>query len=140
MPGLGQTGWGAGWVRGLKGAKAVMSPLSRPPLAPLLPKEAHWAPHPRPPHILHTGSIFGERHQVGAVCRGQPETFSACFGDAAGAGGAVLRVAGKAFYGQDPESLPCYSDLDLLLALCPMRVKRKGALKSLASQRNVLGG
>lgn len=80
---------------------------------PSLPMEVYLAPHPRPPHSLHTGSIFGERHQVGAVCRGQPETFSACFGDAAGSGrgGAVLRAAGKTFYGQDPENLPCYPRL-----------------------------
>lgn len=76
--------------------------------------EVSLAPHPRPPHSLHTGSIFGERHQVGAVCRGQLETFSACFGDAAGGrGGAVLRAAGKTFYGQDPETLPYYPDLGL---------------------------
>lgn len=31
-----------------------------------------------------------------------------------GWGGAVLRAAGKTFYGQDPENLPCYPDLGLL--------------------------
>lgn len=51
MSGLGQTGWGAGWVRGLKAAEAVMSPLCRPAGAPPCPCKSARLPTPgRPTH------------------------------------------------------------------------------------------
>lgn len=89
--GLGCRRLGEGF-KGCRGSDVTSLPAR---WRPSLPMEVCLAPYPRPPHSLHTGSIFGERHQVGAVCRGQSETFSACFGDAAGLGRGGAEGGGK---------------------------------------------
>lgn len=127
MPGLGQTGWGAGWVRGLKGAEAVMSPLSRPASAPPCPRKPTGLPAPgRPTHSTQAPYLGKDTKLEQSVGGSQRHSLRA-LEMLRSRGGAVLKVAGKAFYGQDPERLPCYPDLGLLFsALCPTRVKGRG--------------
>lgn len=82
--------------KGLRGSDVTSLPAHWRPSCPWKSAWLPTPPHPpQLPHSLHTGSIFGERHQVGAVCRGQPETFSACFGDAAGLGRGGAEGGGK---------------------------------------------
>lgn len=109
LSGLEQTGRGAGWVRGLKGRCCGDVSLPRWLTPRPLPTGGNGlsSPPPGPPVTPHRLHIWGKTPSWRSLL-GLPETFSACFGDAAGGGrGCRRRAAGKAFYGQDPEGCPC---------------------------------
>lgn len=102
MPGLGQTGWGAGWVRGLKGAEAVMSPLSRPASAPPCPRKPTGLPAPGRPTHSTQAPYLGKDTKLEQSVGGQPETFPACFGDAAQPGRGGAQSGGKSLLWAGP--------------------------------------
>lgn len=115
MPGLGQTGWGAaGWVRGLKAAEAVMSPLCRPAGAPPCPWKSAWLPTPGRPTHSTQAPYLGKDTKLEQSVGGSLKHSLHALEMLRGWGGAVPRAAGKTFYGQDPENLSCYPDLGLL--------------------------
>lgn len=106
MSGLGQTGWGAGWVRGLKGCRCgdVSLPRWLAPRPPPCWRKPAPLPTPGSPSDSTQAPYLGKDTKL-EQSTGAAETFSACFGDGAGQGGAYCRRGagpGKAFYGQDP--------------------------------------